>query len=539
MKKLCFFAALLAVLPLQAQNLTGTVLCEGKPVAGVCVSDGVDIVRTDSQGRYALQSDKRQGFVFISTPSGYTLPLKDGLQADFYRALKAGPGVTEVNDFTLIPQAQDRYAVIFATDIHIRNDRERGEQALFEKYVLPNVKSMYERYGAEGPVVMFNLGDLAHDKVWYKFDWNIAKSYEYIRQAGYPGPLYSVMGNHDNDGATAATRFAPDEDFNAEHMYRSVMGPTYYSLNIGKDHWVMLDNIIYVNTPVEKAEDPGIAGKRNYRIGLSEDEWTWLQKDLETVPEGVNVRVCAHASFTFEWPAGKGSQFTDPSEMDRLYGLFVSRFGKMTAYTGHTHRFQFGVHERYPLLRDLMLPAASGNVWGTGANRMMGIDAGDAGIVSASFCGDQVTYEFLSNAYGNKWMRIYDMNTASAYLKADPRAAKRIAKSKYVTDYTKYSGKNEVYANIWFLHPDWTVEMYEGSRKLKVERIEATDPLLLASPNNENFYKTERYVVNKHLYAATARSAGSTVTVKIIDENGKVVHTESVKRPKAFSPEME
>ena len=50
-----------------AQNITGRVTSEGRPVEGVCVSDGVSIVRTDADGRYALQSDKRQGFVFIMT----------------------------------------------------------------------------------------------------------------------------------------------------------------------------------------------------------------------------------------------------------------------------------------------------------------------------------------------------------------------------------------------------------------------------------------------------------------------------------------
>ncbi len=81
--------------------------------------------------------------------------------------------------------------------------------------------------------------------------------------------------------------------------------------------------------------------------------------------------------------------------------------------------------------------------------------------------------------------------------------------------------------------------MLEGRRKLKVERIDATDPLLLATRNPERYYKHERYVVNKHLFAATARSPRSTVTVRILDENGKVLHSEKMVRPKAFSLDME
>ena len=523
-----------------AQNITGRVTSGGRPVEGVCVSDGVSIVRTGADGRYALQSDKRQGFVFISTPSWYTVPLKDGLQPDFYHALTAPAGVAETHDFQLIPQDQSRYTVIFATDIHIKNDPELGDKRLFEAYALPNIKKLYARCAADGPVVLFNLGDLSHDKVWYRFNWNIAKARDYLRGCGFPGPLYSVMGNHDNDGATVATPFAPDVDFNAEKPYRAAMGPTYYSMNIGNDHWVMLDNIIYRNSPFDgEPTDPGLAGRRDYRIGLNADERAWLEKDLETVAEGMNVRVCAHASFLFEWPADKGTQFSDKAEMDGIYRLFVSRFGKMTAYTGHAHRFQFAENALYPLLRDLMIPATSGNVWNTGENQMLCIDASDAGIVTARFEGNDVTYAYQTHAYGEKWMRLYDMNTAAAYLKADDHVAKRTAKSPYVTDYAAYKGKNEVYANIWFWQPGWKVEMLEGGRKLKVERIDATDPLLLATRNPESYYRNERHIVNKHLFAATARSPRSTITVRILDEDGNVLHSEKMIRPKAFSLDME
>ncbi|MBQ3819831.1 MAG: metallophosphoesterase, partial [Bacteroidales bacterium] len=39
-------------------NIRGRVICDGRPVQGVAVSDGAAIVLTDSLGRYALESDK-------------------------------------------------------------------------------------------------------------------------------------------------------------------------------------------------------------------------------------------------------------------------------------------------------------------------------------------------------------------------------------------------------------------------------------------------------------------------------------------------
>ena len=52
-------------------SIEGSVTCDGKGIAGVAVSDGINVVVTDAKGNYQLQSDKKYGYVFISTPSGY------------------------------------------------------------------------------------------------------------------------------------------------------------------------------------------------------------------------------------------------------------------------------------------------------------------------------------------------------------------------------------------------------------------------------------------------------------------------------------
>ena len=63
MKKLLLLTALCAAWCAQAQkpNIMGRVTCKGKPVAGVVVSDGELVVRTDSDGRYEMSSSKPCG----------------------------------------------------------------------------------------------------------------------------------------------------------------------------------------------------------------------------------------------------------------------------------------------------------------------------------------------------------------------------------------------------------------------------------------------------------------------------------------------
>ena len=52
----------------------------GQPLEGVVVSDGYKCVATKSDGLFELDSDLEvTKFVFISIPSGYTVPTKNGL----------------------------------------------------------------------------------------------------------------------------------------------------------------------------------------------------------------------------------------------------------------------------------------------------------------------------------------------------------------------------------------------------------------------------------------------------------------------------
>lgn len=85
MKKLLLLTALCAAWCAQAQkpNIVGRVTCKGKPVAGVVVSDGELVVRTDSDGRYEMSSSKPCGYVFMSIPGGYETAA-DGLIPRFF-----------------------------------------------------------------------------------------------------------------------------------------------------------------------------------------------------------------------------------------------------------------------------------------------------------------------------------------------------------------------------------------------------------------------------------------------------------------------
>ena len=74
---------LAAVCTAQAQtpNVSGRVTStDGKPVAGVVVSDGLNCTQTDAEGRYQMTSDLRnRHFIMLSVPAEYEIPARHSL----------------------------------------------------------------------------------------------------------------------------------------------------------------------------------------------------------------------------------------------------------------------------------------------------------------------------------------------------------------------------------------------------------------------------------------------------------------------------
>ena len=90
MKKilLLFILTVCATVGVRAERVKGTVKdSEGKAVAGVVVSDGLNTVQTDEKGRFELEADDDSRFVFISTPSGYISSTLKGKNL-FYKEIK-------------------------------------------------------------------------------------------------------------------------------------------------------------------------------------------------------------------------------------------------------------------------------------------------------------------------------------------------------------------------------------------------------------------------------------------------------------------
>ncbi len=69
-----------------AFSVSGKVTGDGKALQDVVISDGFNVVVTNSKGEYTLPIHDKADFMFISLPSGFEFPERNGIP-QHYRAL--------------------------------------------------------------------------------------------------------------------------------------------------------------------------------------------------------------------------------------------------------------------------------------------------------------------------------------------------------------------------------------------------------------------------------------------------------------------
>lgn len=515
------------------QNLSGTVYCDGRPVEGVKVSDGIQIVKTDADGHYSMFTDKRAGFVFVISPSGAVPAVQDGPYARFYEPLSEDPYSYETHDFYLRSEDQQNYSVALLTDMHLTDDPCRGDLDIFRGEFMPFLKENVAALKAEGPVYALNLGDLTHDLFWGLYGFNPDKSRAFLKEEGFPATLYSIPGNHDNNPSITGENV----DRRAEAPYRAAFGPTWYAMEIGSECWIMMDNIIYENNAGKGKKAPGVAGDRKYSKGFTPDEMAFLKAYLKLLPDDANVFICTHCPIIKE-----GSTYMSPDQAKQLDKLFA-RFGKVEALSGHVHRMAFPKWDEAPHISQTWVPATSGNMWTTRPNPMIGSDGEDAGAFFLRFSsGSEPVFDFRSCRYGEKWMRIYDMNQVRSAYAGDAEVMEEIRNENGDGDYSDPKYKNWIYVNYWGWKHGQSVEILENGKPLQVEKTDDPDPIFRASfaARWKDVEPAELFVTHKvhssnHMFRAKAKKAKGKVSVIVKDASGEVVHEETITRPKAFS----
>ena len=526
----------------EGTTLTGKVLCDNKPVAGVVVTDGEQIVTTDAKGVYNIASTKPYGIVYISTPSGYEPVMKDAVRADFWAKTTATATEKERHDFELKKIDDSRFSVLMFTDTHFCNDPKREDFKHFKELAMPAINRAAEK--AEGTLFAVALGDITWDRFWYATGMSIECVPQHLADHQFPMPFYCVHGNHDYDPSVAADN---NPNVNAIQRFSNTFGPTFYSMNRGGVHFVMLDNIIYKNEVKEGQKTAkGVVGSRNYDLYVDDAQLEWLKGDLALVDKSTPVVVCMHAPmFTYN---DKGEQvygFVD-GKTELLVEL-LKEFESVKVFSGHSHRTMSFVHPEYPNIVEYNITSIGGDLWNTPSKSDINIgeDGADAGFYVCTFEGKNFSKRWYSTEDGSEYpFRAYDMNEVAKIYKNSKELQYLCRLQSNQMDYSNRKYANCVYVNCWTWEAGSTLTITQNGKELKVEKISDSDPLaakvVFAKPTifdtkKENS-KTNRLSLAANMFRTKAADATSPVVITLTTPTGGTF-TQTLARPAAFPVE--
>lgn len=511
----------------------GIVSSAGVGVENVVVSDGAEVTVTNEKGIYQLKSAKKWGYVFISVPSGYEVP-SVGVLPQFHCALKNSADVVERADFKLEKvDGQDSYKIFMLGDMHLAN--RTGDLGQFAQFTSDLTDYMTRHKGEK--MYALTLGDMTWDLYWYSNSYYFPQYLNTVNSQIKNLQIFHTMGNHDND-------FQTRSDYDAAVKYVDQICPTYYSFNIGKVHYVVMDDI-------DCSSYDGTES-RNYVKSLSAEQLDWLAKDLSHVAKTTPVVVAMHAQVFYPTTSG----FKIDHDQVNTLRLFDILDGYTVRFvTGHTHKL-FNVTPDAPIVdghnfREYNSGSVCASWWWSG-NLTPGIHIGTDGTPGGYGIWDVTGTDFQSLYKSTGWpeeyqFRSYDLNNVHfsmadvPLMPSDISASVKNAYMQYVNAYPQ-NNDNEVLINIWNWNSDWTLSVVDENRKtLPYTEVWAYDPLHIAALsvkrfNNAGLKSTPSFITDKftHFFKVKADDADTDLVITVKDEFGNE-WTENMQRPKAFS----
>jgi 3',5'-cyclic AMP phosphodiesterase CpdA len=301
-------------------NGNGTRDPEEKGIGSVAVSNQIDVVATGSDGSYRLPSIGL-GVVFVSVPDGHEASGRfwmrpEGGRADF--GLRQRPAPAD-------------YSFVHASDTHVNAQ----SVARFER--------VRRWVAAERPAFVLVSGDLVQDAL--RVGEAEARGYYdlYVKAAAaFPVPVWSVPGNHENFGIERhLSLVSPKHPLYGKQMYRSYLGPTYYSFTYGGIHFVGLDSV--------DIDDLWYYGH------VDQPQLAWLTADLARIPAGTPVVTFNHIPFVTAAESISGFREDPAGSLIRVNGKLQYRHAVSNladvlpllapyrwtlALGGHIHRYE-------------------------------------------------------------------------------------------------------------------------------------------------------------------------------------------------------
>lgn len=448
--------------------LKGRVQANGNGIAGVAVTDGFTVTTTDKKGNYTLNAHSAAEFVYISLPAGYAFPNNKGI-AQFYQSITQKEGSFKA-DFNLeklpVDDTKHNFVVWADTQIISKKDAE-----LLKAESAPDLKKLVAGYPKDTLFHGVGCGDLVWDHFELFDDYR-----EAVDIAGIP--FFNVIGNHDMD-------IDGGSDDVSARTFKKQFGPTYYSYNRGKVHYVVLDNVFFIGTA------------KKYIGYLTETQLRWLEQDLALVKPGSTVVVSNHI------PTDTGNQRRNKLTEEAIGGTVANRNQlykllknyKVHIMSGHTH-----VNEKWE--KENLMEHVHGTVCGAWWTGPICSDGTPNGYGVYEVDGDDIKWYYKSTGKEkDHQLRIYGKGKVAA-------------------------APDEIAANVWNWDPKWKIEWWEdevakGAMEQRVE-LDPWSVELYAGPQLPKKHKFVDPTLTDHLFFAKPSPTAKKITVKATDRFGNV-----------------
>lgn len=279
----------------------------------VAVSNGVQVVLTDKNGKYILPIQENQT-IFVIKPSGFKTPLKDNNLPQFYYQYKPNGSPTDFKYKGTLPTGELPKEINFALnkqtedknfDILVFGDPQpytEKELDYFKRSIVNEVKST-----KKNTVLGISLGDLVGN------DLSLQKPYaDVMKDIGLP--WYNVMGNHDMN-------YEAKVDDLSDETFELNFGSANYSFNYGNVHFIILDDILY----------PDPRDGAGYWGGFREDQLEFVENDLKWVDKNKLIVVSFHIPLDH-----KNEDNFRNADRQKLFD-FLAPFSNALLLSAHTH----------------------------------------------------------------------------------------------------------------------------------------------------------------------------------------------------------
>ncbi len=324
-------------------------------VAGISVSNGNDVVITDSKGEWRLNIDD-DFTLFVIKPAGYSVAVNQNMIPEHFYRHNSEQKIPKSIDFPLylVPEKK-KFSALFFSDTQARGLREVD-------FILHD--AVDELIGTDA-LFGVSLGDIVADDPGLFSEIN-----QGLAQIGIP--WYNTFGNHDSD-REATNNNERDETF--ERFF----GPSTYAFEYADVVFIDLNNIYF---------NPN--GK--YRPHFTENQLTFVENYINLIPENKLVVLMMHAPIVacdnqkrmYQIIQNRKYTFSISGHVHEQLNLFVGKENGWEGEEEHHH----------------LINATVCGSWWCGTNDELGIphatmnDGAPNGYSRITFDGNQYSVEF-------------------------------------------------------------------------------------------------------------------------------------------------